>query len=360
VPRIAPIKVLIVDDSALIRQMLARALELDPRIEIVGVAKNGVEAIEKARTLKPDVITLDIEMPKLTGLEALPFISKQTAARIIMLSSVDDPDTTYQALAGGAVDFISKPKGGFATSLSELSDMLIKKIKIAYRVPPSKVRDACELAVGVIAPPILGEDVGPRATRFSTLVVIAASTGGPPALEKVFSGLSASLSAAFLVVQHLPSGFSGSFARRLGKVTDIEVNEARAGDIIEPGAAYLAPYGRHMKVYHDHADRLRIALEEGPSIHGVIPSADPLMVSAARDFDRVVGVLLTGMGSDGADGLKAVRDSDGCTIVQDEATSVVWGMPGAAVNMGVASKVVPLDQIAVEIRRAVRGCGSNG
>ncbi len=369
-----PIKVLVVDDSALIRRMLVRALGLDPRIEIVGIAKTGVEAIEQARRLSPDVITLDIQMPELTGLEALPHLAKHTDARVIMLSSLDDPETTYQALELGAVDFIAKPKGGFASSLTELADLLIKKIKTAYRVSPETVREAHE-AVSAPAPVseaaagtakagtavarrtgAAGERAAEeRATELETLVVIAASTGGPPALEAVLSRLDASLPAAYLIVQHLPAGFSRSFADRLARVTDVEVREAVPGEPVLPGTAYLAPHGRHMSVFRDPSRRLRVALEEGEPIHGLLPAADPLFASAAEEFDPVVGVVLTGMGVDAAAGMRAIVDRGGLTIAQDETTSVVWGMPGEAVKRGAVSRVVPLQSVAVEIRRAVRG-----
>lgn len=353
------IKVLIVDDSALVRQMLARALSVDPRVEIVGTAKTGVEAIEKALSLEPDVITLDVEMPEMTGIEALPHIIRATPARVVMLSSVDDPDTAYHALSLGAVDFIAKPKTGFAASLSELSELVLKKIRTAYRVNPDR-RVTDHVHSGESAPepaPGRGRSVVPRvpgvAGPLRKVVAFAASTGGPPALEAVFSGLSADLPSAYLVVQHLPSGFTASLARRLGKVTDIRVIEGAHGMAIKAGTAYIAPHGTHMIV--EGTKRPRLHLVEGPSIHGVKPAADPLLGSVAAIFgSRSVGVVLTGMGSDGALGLRDIHQSGGETIVQDEETSVVWGMPGAASKMGAADRVVPLPRIAAEVRRSVR------
>jgi len=355
------IKVLIVDDSALIRQMLVRALSVDPRIDVVGTAKTGVEAIEKALALSPDVITLDVEMPEMTGIEALPHIIRSTRARVVMLSSIDDPDTTYQALSLGAVDFIAKPKTGFATSLSELSDLMLKKIRTAYRINPDlRITEHVPSGEGVHVverPPAPVQPVTrtvtsiPRVLR--RVVVIAASTGGPPALEAVFSGLTADLPSAYLVVQHLPAGFTASLAKRLGKVTDIRVVEGVQDMAIEAGTAYIAPHGTHMVV--EGTRRPRINLLEGSSIHGVKPAADPLLQSVAVVFgSHSVGVVLTGMGSDGASGLKDIHAVGGETIVQDEDTSVVWGMPGAASKLGVVDRVVPLPRIAAEVRRAVR------
>lgn len=345
------IRVLVVDDSALIRQMLVGALRLDPRIEIVGVARTGVEAIEKARDLCPDVITLDIEMPELTGLEALPHLLKMTEARVVMLSAIDDPDTTYQALCAGAVDFIPKPHVGVATSLTQLAEDVIKKIKTAYRIDPSK-----RLAAGgEVMPRVRRAAVRRAATTSRRIVAIAASTGGPPALERLFSGLDSGLPATYLVVQHLPAGFTASLVRRLSKVTDVDITEAADGMRFAPARAFLAPHGMHMRVA-ELGGEPRIALEDGPSEHGVKPAADPLFRSVAERFGRRgVGVVLTGMGADGAVGLECMRRAGCVTIVQDEATSVVWGMPGAAVRSGAARHIVPIGNLAAEVRRAIRG-----
>jgi len=352
------IKVLVVDDSALIRQMLTRALSVDPRIDVVGTAKTGVEAIEKALSLAPDVITLDVEMPEMTGIEALPYLIRSTPARVVMLSSVDDPDTTYQALSLGAVDFIAKPKSGFATSLSELSELMLKKIRTAYRVNPDhRVVENVEQSPSGVPTPGRTAPVSrlpfSTARTFRRVVALAASTGGPPALEAVFSGLSVELPAAYVVVQHLPAGFTASLAKRLAKVTDISIVEGVQGMVLEGGTAYIAPHGTHMVVEGTRRPRLRLI--EGPSIHGVKPAADPLLQSVAAVFgSSAVGVVLTGMGSDGAVGLRDIRAGGGETIVQDEQSSVVWGMPGAASKMGVVDRVVPLPRIAAEVRRAVR------
>ena len=360
------IKVLVVDDSALVRQMLTRVLRLDPRIEIVGIARNGVEAIEKARDLDPDVITLDVEMPELNGLEALPHIARHSRARVVMLSSLDDPDITYQALQGGAVDFISKPRDGVATSLNDLAELLIKKIKTAYRLDPGHVDETvaavrADAAGGVVAG-YRGadhQDVPEPAAGggLKRIVAIAASTGGPPALERVFLGLDRGLLATYLIVQHLPAGFSASLARRLTAASNIEVVQAEDGMRLEVGRGYIAPYGSHMKVAATDANHYVISLdEETPAIHGVKPAADPLFDSVAATFGaRAMGVVLTGMGSDGASGLRSIREAGGDAVAQDEDTSVIWGMPGAAVRIGAARRCAPIGLIAPEIRRFARG-----
>ncbi len=359
----AAIKVLVVDDSALIRQLLTRALSVDPRIEIVGVAKTGIEAIEKARQLEPDVITLDIEMPELTGIEALPHLRKHSEARVIMLSSLDDPDTTYQALAAGAVDFISKPKAGFATSIGELSELLLKKIHIAYRIDPVRLtravhemQEPAEKPAADLQPPAREPSIAGGERVHELVVAMAASTGGPPALERVFQGLSAGLPATYLVVQHLPAGFSASLARRLSSASDVEVIEAVEGSRLIPGMALLAPYGAHMTVLETSPGVHRVHLDDAPPLHGVRPSADPLFSSVARVFgERAIGVLLTGMGSDGAHGLFEIKASGGATIAQNEDTSVVWGMPGSAFKLGAVQHLAPIGLVAAEVRRVIRG-----
>lgn len=349
------IRVLIVDDSALIRQMLTRALSVDPRIEVVGTAKTGVEAVDQARELRPDVITLDIEMPELSGLEAIPHIRKCCDARIVMLSSVDDPDTTYRALAKGAVDFISKPSAGVAASLTDLSEELLKTIKTASRISPERVLAASRAASAegeaFTREP---EASAAPATSIVACVAIAASTGGPPALERVFKGLPISLPAAYIIIQHLPLGFSASLARRLSTVSEIKVVEAADGAVLEPGTAYIAPYGQHVAV-RSRSGTGHIQFVDGEPRHGVRPAGDVLLESVAEEFgDRAIGVVLTGMGADGAAGALKIRLAGGDTVVQDEQTSVVWGMPGAAMRAGAASRVVPIGLVAAEIRRSVR------
>ena len=357
---LSTIKVLIVDDSALIRQMLTRVLSGDPRIIIVGTAKTGVEAISQAKALAPDVITMDIEMPELTGLEALPYIRKHSRARVIMLSTLDDPDVTYEALSLGAVDFLAKPKSGVASSLTELSEILLKKIRTAARIDPAHLASALSQpeTAEEAADVLVGEPAHPPAVQSSALqylVGVAASTGGPPVLERMFSALPASLPASYLIVQHLPHVFSASLARRLSCVSEITVVEALDGMPIEPGWGYLAPYGQHM-VVENLGGRPRIRFNDSPPMHGVCPSADPLFFSLSEVYgEKAVGMVLTGMGADGAAGLLAVRDAGGVTIAQDEATSVVWGMPGVAVKTGAARYVVPAGLLAAEVRRAVRG-----
>jgi len=356
-----PVRVLVVDDSALVRRMLGQVLAEDRRFELVGFARDGAEALLRARECTPDVITLDQMMPGLTGLEVLPELARSSSARVVMLSSVDDPETAYAALELGAVEFVSKPRDVDGAGFSRFGESLRTALETAFLVPPE--RRAAASAAARLARAGGGAELrqptatacAPRAdrTRASRAVVaLAASTGGPPALEAVFAGLSAADESAYLVVQHLPEGFAASLARRLGRVTGITCMEATDGAPLESGVAYVAPHGRHLAV--SGARRPVVRLEAGSPCHGLIPAADPLFASVAHVFGaRSVGVVLTGMGADGAEGLAAMRRAGAHTIVQDEASSTVWGMPGAAVRAGAASAVLPLGDIAAEIRRSL-------
>jgi len=345
----ATIRVLVVDDSALVRQILTHVLGDAARIEVVGVARNGVEAVAAVRALEPDVVTLDIQMPEMDGMEALRLIVRDSDARVVMLTSVDDPETTYKALESGATEFILKPREGLATSIDRLGIDLVRAIRAAYAAAPEKrTRTAVPVKPSVPHESSAGGDP-------ERVVCIASSTGGPLALDRVFAGLQPDLSAAFLVVQHLPVGFAASLAARLAKVAGFPVSEAQDGMRVLAGQGYVAPYGTHMRVAGAPGAHTRIELVPGPAIHGLIPAGDPLLESAAETFGKkAVGVVLTGMGSDAAFGLLAIREAGGQTIAQDEATSVVWGMPGAAVKIGAAQCVAPIDRVAVEIRRALR------
>jgi len=349
----AAIRVLVVDDSALVRQIITHVLGDAPRIEVVGVARNGVEAVEAVKALGPDVVTLDIQMPEMDGMEALRLIVRDSDARVVMLTSVDDPETAYQALEAGATDFIVKPREGLASSIDRLTVELVRAVKAAYAAAPEKrTRTAPPATPAARREPVAGGDP-------ERLVCIAASTGGPIALDRVFAGLAADAPAAFLVVQHLPAGFSASLASRLTKVAGFPVEEARADMRVLAGHGYVAPHGTHMRVAGAPGSPTRIELVKGPTIHGLIPSADPLLESAAECYgDRTIGVVLTGMGSDAAVGLLSVREAGGHTIAQDEQTSVVWGMPGSAVKIGAAQCIAPIDRVAVEIRRALRNGGN--
>lgn len=372
-----PIRVLVVDDSALLRQMVTRALAQDARIHMAGVAKDGAQAVEMAMRLQPDVVLLDIEMPRLDGLEVLALLRGRVPARVVVFSANDDTGTVYRALELGAVDFVPKP-WNVAGSLERLGQTLCRKIRQANRITPEKAAtlaalrgegtDSGALCTGVVPDGVQSVGCGRRsgggldnhpdaasagAADATAAVGIAASTGGPVAVECVIERLSPGIPAAFLLTQHLPAGFSESFARRLRRSGTIDVREARDGDIVRRASGYVAPYGTHLTLAQS-GGRVRIRLQDGERIHGVKPAADPMLASIAKVFgERSVAVVLSGMGADGAMGALAVKHAGGDVIVQDEATSAVWGMPGAAIRAGACTRATPLHAIAAAVGRAV-------
>jgi two-component system chemotaxis response regulator CheB len=322
-------------------------LSSDKRIKVIAVARNGEEAVEKVLQERPDVITLDIEMPCLNGLEALKIIMKEAPTRVIMLSGIREPEITYEALSQGAVDFVVKPSGTFSIDIDELKDDLILKVKVAAGV-----------RLATLESPLVKKPIKKKPLRILSVgtgvIAIGASTGGPRALERIFADLPADLPAPVLVVQHLPVGFSQAFAERLAGVGRLLVKEAENGDVLEAGIAFVAPAGQHMIVAKNGRKKY-IKLENGPKVWGVRPSADKLMQSVAEVFgSKSVGVVLTGMGVDGAAGVKAIKEKKGTVIVQDEKTSVVFGMAKAAIQKRAVDKIVPVNRIGREIIKAIQ------
>jgi two-component system, chemotaxis family, protein-glutamate methylesterase/glutaminase len=346
----ASIRTLVVDDSALMRAMISRILRRDPGIEVVGVARNGVEAIERALELAPDVVTLDIQMPEMDGLTALKELIRRRLGRVVMLSAQDDTETVYNALASGAIDFVSKPSGNISVDIEALAEILSEKVRIAAGADQTKADASVEAIRKSPAreePELIAEMAAQHLER---IIAIGASTGGPPAIESILSQLPPNLSAAILIVQHLPTGFSEGFCKRLSRAAPIPVKEAKSGQILRPGQILVAPAGAHLEIVHRPETGLTVRLMPSAPVHGVRPSVDVTFKSLARAVgDRGIGVVLTGMGVDGAEGLQEIRQAGGRTIVQDEATAVVFGMPGAAIRAGAAERVVPLSGIGKEI-----------
>jgi two-component system, chemotaxis family, protein-glutamate methylesterase/glutaminase len=340
----------VVDDSAFMRKLVSEILSTSGEFRVVGTARHGLDALKQIHALDPEIVTLDIEMPELDGLQALGYIMSETPRPVVMLSALDSPnggELTIRALELGAVDFVHKPSGPARETVDLLGARLLDALRAASCV---NLR-----GVPVLARPSLVEQASrhARPAAATAAVVIAASTGGPRALAEVVPRLPAGLDAAVLVVQHMPAGFTASLASRLDAMSRLPVCEARHGDRIEHGRVYVAPGGFHMRVA-DAGGAPIIALEQTPPIWGVRPSADPLFRSAAQRFGAsVVGVVLTGMGRDGAEGLRAIRDRDGFAIVQDRETSIVYGMPQAAFSTAGADRMVPLARIAGEIAGAV-------
>jgi two-component system chemotaxis response regulator CheB len=338
------IRVLIIDDSAFVRQALQRMLADDPELEVVGLAQDGKQGVEKVLELKPDVVTLDVQMPRMGGLEALERIMAEHPVPVLLLSSLtrQSADVTLRGLELGALDFVDKSSVG-SMSLLTLGEELRAKLKAIARVPPSRLLARAREPLGAEA----AEKRGVEA------VVIATSTGGPPALQAIVPRLPASLQAAVLIVQHMPPGFTRSLAERLALRSALPVREAEDGEPVNPGQVLIAPAGLHMKLRR-RGDKVKVWLDEEPKNALHRPSADVLMTSAAKVYGaRALGVILTGMGSDGVAGLRAIREAGGPALAESEETCVIYGMPKAAVEAGVVDKSVPLHRIADEILHAV-------
>ena len=332
------------------RRLVSEMLATSGEFRVVGTARNGLDALKHIHALDPDIVTLDIEMPELDGLQALGYIMSEMPRPVVMLSALDSPnggELTIRALELGAVDFVHKPAGPARDTIDRLGGRLLEALRAASCV---NLRGVSVLARPSLAP---RASARPDASAATHAVAIAASTGGPRALAELIPRLPGGLRAAVLVVQHMPAGFTTSLASRLDAMSPLAVAEARHGERIEHGRVYVAPGGMHMRV-SDLAGPPTIALDQSPPIWGVRPSADPLFRSAAQRFgSSLVGVVLTGMGRDGAEGLRSIRDRGGYAVVQDKATSIVYGMPQVALTTAGADKVLPLDDIAGEITDAV-------
>lgn len=351
------IKVLVVDDSAFMRKVISDMIEADPDCEVVDVARNGEEAINKIKVLSPDVVTLDIEMPKMDGLTALKIIMETNPLPIIMLSSLTKKgaDETLKALDLGAFDFITKPSSLVKVSTPEMREELLQKIKFASRTKVSKptFTERPKPFIPTMPKRSLAEPKTEGNTRFRKLIAIGTSTGGPRALQEVVPYIPKNIDAGIIIVQHMPPGFTKSLAERLDSMSQISVKEAEDGDIIKAGCAYLAPGDAHIKVYKQ-ASHFVIKLDYGERVSGHKPSVDAMMYSIAELHDpNVVGVIMTGMGADGADGLKRVKENKGYVIAQDEDSCVVFGMPKSTIKLGVVDKVVGLSNITNEIMKAM-------
>ena len=354
-----PIKVLIVDDSVFIRVSISRLLESDPEIDVVGVAKDGREALEKIETLRPDVITLDVIMPVMDGLSALKEIMKTRPTPVVMLSSITRRGAreTIAALAYGAIDFIPKPLDVTSPSaVSHIKEELISKVKVAAvskvgavssEVTAEHLRRALRAPTDLFPPPSARQDR--LRVAGESIVAIGASTGGPSALQIVLSGLPETFPLGIIIMQHISTGFTEALVERLDKLCHIKIVLAKDREVIEGGKAYIAPAGMNLSILKIGMT-LQISLSDDPMLTSNRPSIDFAFQSVARTVAaNCCAILLTGMGADGADGMKEIRETGGFTIVQDEATSVIFGMARRAIEMGGVDKVLPLNKITDEI-----------
>jgi len=320
------------------QKILTDILQSDYQVSVIGTARNGEEALKKIAMLHPDVVTMDIEMPKMDGLTAVQKIMESNPVPIIMISALTQKETQFalKALEYGAIDYVAKPSGAISLNMDAIKNELIAKIK--------------EVASANIAPakPKGHENLLSFPKNCEKIISIIASTGGPPAIAHILKSLPAD-TPPVLIVQHMPKGITKFFAQGLNNSCQIQVKEAEDGDQIQRGFALIAPGGFHMVVNREK----RISLNINPPVNYVRPSGDVLMISAAEVYDsKNVGVVLTGMGSDGAQGIKAIKNKGGTTIAQDEKTSVVFGMPRIAFQTGCVDIVASLEQIPKEIMKA--------
>ena len=348
-------RVLVVDDSALMRKFITEILQSAPDLEVIGTARDGVEALAKARSLRPDVITLDVEMPNMNGIAFLDALMPTLPIPVVMLSSLTTAgaEITLECLQRGAVDFAAKPSGAISLDLADMGAEIIKKTRGAASArlltpqpilsPPFLSPAAPKSASLATTANLAFPATTAKEMDFSSLVIIAASTGGPTALQEILPRLTADADAAWLLIQHLPPNFTAIFAKRLNQSCRLNVREAQEGDRLERGTLLMAPGGFHLEL--DAAGKVR--LNQEPTLWGVRPAADVTMRSAAAHFGaKTVGVALTGMGRDGASGVRAIAAAGGVCFAQDEATSVIYGMPRAAIATGAVTHILPLPRMA--------------
>ena len=356
------IRVLVVDDSAVVRQVVTQTLSSDPGIEVIGAALDPVFALEKMKTNWPDVIVLDLEMPRMDGLTFLRRIMAERPTPVVICSSLAEKgaQVALDALAAGAVSIITKPKVGLKSFLDNASNDIIQAVKAAAHSRPNRRASA---AVANLSPsPSLSADVilpaahsasAPLGRTTDRLVAIGTSTGGTQALEAVLTALPVD-TPGVVVVQHMPEKFTAMFAQRLNSLCKIEVREARSGDRLLPGLALIAPGGKHMMVKRNGAQYM-VDVVDGPLVNRHKPSVDVLFRSVAKCAGHnALGIIMTGMGDDGARGLKEMRDAGAHTLAEDESTCVVFGMPKEAIRLGGAAEVLPLTRMAEGIGRFTR------
>ena len=376
------IKILVVDDSAFMRKVLSDLFKSQPDFEVVDIGRNGAEAVEKVKQHSPDVVTLDVEMPVMDGLTALEQIMSVKPTPVVMVSSLTKAgaDATIKALSLGAVDFVAKSAGSISR-IDEIEKDLLQKCREAAGVSGSRLRVGTVPIIKPVklperTPAVVPEKVSvsertlgidrlaPNVAKTTAIsgvddwiVAIGTSTGGPRALQEVLTRLPGSLPCPTVVVQHMPPGFTKSLAERLNSLSELTVKEAADNDKLAAGTVYIAPGDFHLTLRRD-ASGTYVKLNKDPAIGGLRPAVDPMMVSVAETYGtKTVGVILTGMGHDGAKGMQAIKRLHGRTIAEDQSTSVVFGMPKAAIEVGAVDTVLPLPQVAEGIVQCLKKGG---
>ena len=355
------IKIFIADDSAFMRKILSDLFSGEKDFTVLGTARNGKEAVDKIKLLKPDLVTMDVNMPIMDGIEALEVIMQECPTPVIMVSSLTKAgaDATMQALSLGAVDFIQKVSGPI-TRIDMIKQEILDKCRMAVGANVRKSSFAMSspskpISSNIGKPPIFFEKSlgGSQIKMDEKIIAIGTSTGGPRALQHVITKLPKDLPCGVVIVQHMPPGFTKSLAERLNSLSEVSVKEAENNDIIEPGKVFIAPGNYHMTVEAQGNKRM-IKLNQDPPLASHRPAVDILFTSVAKFGNKVVAAILTGMGSDGAKGMKCIKDHGGFAIAEDESTAVVYGMPKAVVELGLADRIKPIDAIADELVQVVK------
>lgn len=350
------IRVLVVDDSALMRQFIGDILKTDPRIEVVGTARDGRDALAQIKALKPDIVTMDVEMPNMDGLQALDEIMKTNPIPVIMVSTMtqEGAETTLKALALGCVDFIGKPSGSISLNIKDIGREIIDKVIVAST---AKVRPRG--GIFGMSPKTSQQEFRrmnpPISTGRRDIVAIASSTGGPMALSELLPKLPKNFPVPIVITQHMPKEFTGSFAKRLNESSQIEVVEGFDGLTLKPGRAVIAPGGSHLVVKR-RAGTAICGLSDAPPVLSVKPAANIMFLSVADEYGgNVLCVILTGMGRDGTDGAIALKKRGAYVIAESQKTCVVYGMPKAAADAGIVDEILPLNEIPDAMVRLVKG-----
>jgi two-component system, chemotaxis family, protein-glutamate methylesterase/glutaminase len=347
----SPIRVLVADDSAFMRTAITRMIESDPELSVAGTANNGLEALQKVSSLQPDVVTLDVEMPSLNGLETLRRIMQESPRPVIMVSSLtqEGAETTLEALSIGAFDYVPKQQSFATLDIVKIRDDLVGKIKAAAEAGRRRRLPSRAMAAPSSTAPTHRSSLQIPAS----VVALGTSTGGPKALQEILPLLPEDLPVGVLIVQHMPLGFTGPFARRLDNLCRISVREAAHDETVEPGVVYIAPAGKHMTVVRRPSSAVAIRLSTNPEGLLHMPSVDVMMLSVAEVYrGTCMGVIMTGMGADGLQGMQAIAREGGVTVGQDEASCTVYGMPRSCAEAGFLDRVVPLMRIPEQIMQA--------
>ncbi len=352
------IRVVVIDDSAYNRRAISRMLEDLPEVEVVGYAVDGEEGIHKILELKPDLVTLDIEMPRMDGFTLLRIIMSRCPTPVIVVSSKGGDDRVFKALELGAIDFIAKPTTVISDELLKIRENLLDKVKNVFKLNMSgiKMRENLAFDNGLFKAKKKASALSlKRNDSGISVVAIGASTGGPPALQGIFSTFTGQPSFAVVVSQHMPPGFTRTFAERLNRSSVFEIKEAEDGDLLQRGKVLIAPGGRNM-VFREEADEVVVSLKDPVPAENYIPSVDRMFASCSELFGpHLLGVVLTGMGNDGSKGVKAIKAAGGQVLAEAEVSAVIFGMPREAIATGMVDKVVPLDRMPGEIMQRCGG-----